>query len=451
MLNLSFKKWFLFLDSDTTKLKNRTIFYFALLFLITTFSLLFSLRYLNRYPDQSLFDVRPLFGQYIKNLVQEGSYYYKTDDGKRVFYALYVPLIPYFMAAIARIYNSVTFGFFAKNLVAALLVAYAFKITFANTKIKMYAAIAALFFICLIPYNLNIMIDIDHEEGYNWSLILVLFSLICSVLFKEKLFHVVMISILIAALILTKSSHVYLCIFLTIYLFIKLKSSVHKFIPVGFTLAAFLLWGTFTYTHTGYFASLNNMSSWNGRNLYKGNNEYTLKYYPKYHVDMLNFIDPLLKTKQNFSNEWEESRFFEAKAKKFILDNPLKALDLAWRKAIVFFIDVRENNVLPYVIKKFGDKSLLEKAMFHGSMIVNRLLLFLAIALSGYYAFFTRKFKDFKWQRQVSLLYLSIVILYALPYIVGHNNYRHVVPLIPMTVMFLIWIFSEKNKNSLPT
>jgi hypothetical protein len=449
MLSYSFKKFFLFLNSDARSLKNIRIFYFALFFLITVLSFLLSLRYLSRYPDTTLFNVRPVFGPYIKNLVQEGSYYLKYDG--IIYYARRLPLIPYFMAAIAYVHNSIVFGFFIKNLLVCFLTAYSFKILLSNTKTKTYVVIIAIIGIFFIPYNLNILLDIDHEEAYAWALLLMFFSLLSySIRYKEKLFNIVIMSILIACLLLLKSTYIYLGIFLSFYLFLTLKSRIHKIIPLSFTLSVILLWGMFNYNSSGYFALLNRMSSWNGENLYKANNEYALKYYPKYHPDAYreSIIAKHL-SNHNFSNEWERNQFFEDKAKSFILSHPLEVLHLAWIKTTVFFLDIREINVIPGVVERFGNKSLLEKAMFYVSMLINRALLFLALILSIHYSFFAGKIHELKWRKKISLAYLSIVIIYAFPCIIGYAMYRHVVPLIPLTIIFLIWVLSGKNQNNL--
>jgi len=209
------------------------------------------------------------------------------------------------------------------------------------------------------------------------------------------------------------------------------------------------MWGMFNYNSSGHFAWLNQMSSWNGENLYKANNEYALNYYPKYHPDAYreSVIGKHLRA-HRFSNEWERNQFFESKAKSFILNHPLKELQLAWIKATVFFIDIREFNIIPGVVETFGTKSLLVKAMFYVSMVINRVLLSLALILSIYYVFFTSKINELKWRKKISFAYLSIVIVYAFPCIIGYAMYRHVVALIPLSIMFLIWVLSGKSRNN---
>ncbi|WP_106455586.1 hypothetical protein [Aphanothece hegewaldii] len=418
---------------------------------VTSFYL--SYRMLDRFQNANLFSVYPLFGEYIKNIIQKGEFY-GTCDMVTLCYAGRMPFVPYFMSAIASIYNSIPFAFLVKNTIICFFLVKIFNQLIYNVRLKTitFLGIILVFF---IPVNVGTMFDINHEEAYTWILLLLLFtSLIDCLITQETRTNVIVMSVSLVSLILLKSSYLYFVLAISIYLLLILKNKINKLIPLGAVLSTMLLWGLFIYHDTGYFAVMSNMSSLNGINLYKGNNEYIAQYYPQYHIDTLQ-EEKLYDVYKNidFSNdEWKQNSYFNEKAKTYIINHPLETLELARRKFMVFFLDINRNTIKKSLLAQIEKTSLIKGKigdllyMFFWS--INRLVLWSAIWVAFYYTL-SKKFNHFDWKKKLSIAYLCTIIFYSLPSLIGFALYRHVIPLIPISILFLVTVLWAKENNTL--
>lgn len=196
---------------------------------------------------------------------------------------------------------------------------------------------------------------------------------------------------------------------------------------------------TFTLHVSGRFTV---KSSWEGWNLYKGNNPATRETYPHYSLDVLDYTGHV-QADRPLRDEWDHNAYFSAKAWDYIRTAPRDFLGNCLRKAWVFFFEIRRTG---RSMGQTDDASMLRQIQ-SGSLLLFRAAFWLAVALALRGAFHRRSAASV---RIVPLGFLGLIVLYAGFHVIGFAYERHVMPLVLPTVLFLAWHFGGGADHDAP-
>ena len=188
----------------------------------------------------------------------------------------------------------------------------------------------------LAPYDLNIASRLEIEEALLVSMVVLLFVLLLT--FEARIDDFA-VGIVLACIYLTKSSMLLVCLVGLLWALVsywKTKRRIAAFSAI-FLIASILGWGAYVERVSGVFAVGMNASSWNGWNLYKGNNQWATRLYPATNLDTLdhrtdtNDLLPFVPV----HNEWELQREQLKLGKAFISSHPSEVLQMGMKKIMV--------------------------------------------------------------------------------------------------------------------
>lgn len=186
--------------------------------------------------------------------------------------------------------------------------------------------------------------------------------------------------------------------------------------------------GLFTQHVAGRFTV---QSSWEGWNLYKGNNPATKDTYPYYSLDVLDYAGKV-KADRPLRDEWDHNAYFRTQALDFIRRHPGEFLENAARKAWVFFFEIRRTGRSLGQTDDAGPLRVLQSA----TLLVFRVLFWVAVVLAVRGTLRSAA----PWaERAVPASFLVLIVLCAGFHVVGFAYERHVMPLVLPTVLFLVW------------
>ncbi|MGB2706112.1 MAG: hypothetical protein WBC74_04595, partial [Candidatus Omnitrophota bacterium] len=343
-------------------------------------------------PGQDIFDAGFCFGPLIKNIVVNNTYTFG------MFTAYRMPFVPYFLSTIALLYNNLLFAYIVKNLIFFSLVFMCMRAVAKRLlDVNKYVLLAIAIYVLSFPQLALHGFSIEYEEGYLTAFILVLFTyLLLAKDVKNK--WVFLFPALINSLVfLTKSSMLPLSVAVCFFYWWVTKSRRVFFTFVSMLLVAFLAWGAFNLRNSGNFTIL---CSFNGYNLYKGNNEFALSVYPERSLDVLNpKIGAVQKPKDIIENEWDFDRFYRKKAFEFIGNNPLEAMKLCLARFYAMFIKITN------VVEEGGREPDPLKILGTAYMLLFRIIFWLC-ALLSVRNIFTGKNRRLAW------IYLGFVLSY---------------------------------------
>lgn len=358
------------------------------------------------------------FGPQIKSLIDDGRLggHYGIggvpDPNGMISYAARMPLVPVLAAMSWHLSKNVLILFLLKNFFALALWAYAL------FRLQRYLGVGdklvwiVLLAMLLVPDNLSIFGFVNVEEGYLSALVPLLFVLLLT---TRSILDAVSLSAVIACIYLTKSSMLPVCVVAALWVPIVQRPQ-HKLTSVLPSVALFVVlisWAAYIHSFTGVYAIGANSSSWNGWNLYKGNNQFAAALYPTQNLDILDratYANDLLPSAP-YSNEWQLNDAQTLLATRFMSNHSAATLVMLKKKVVVLCCDLRGSPVF-----RSGDVLSIE------SNAVNHLLLWtsVAFALSGIV----------KRRPQPSdALTLLLTVAYLAPYFLGFLYTRHLVPL----------------------
>jgi hypothetical protein len=327
-------------------------------------------------------------------------------------YAGRMPLVPLLSAAGCWLSPKMAVFFFLKNLAFWSLWIYAFFRLKRHYRIPDKWALVTPVLLLLAPYNLSIAGWPDVEEGFLFAFIGLLFSLLLTL---EGSPCALALGLLLAAIYLTKSSMFPLCVAASLWIVIRYRRSPRLIaIPLVSLVLAMFGWGIYVQTVSGVFAFGTDASSWNGWNLYKGNNPYAYSLYPRVSLDVLDGEDfahrllPLVPV----HNEWELNRAQFAMARGYIARNPTAFWKLDVKKLFVACCDLMESPEA--TVGRTRGFVILSNAVSHLTLACVLVLTIVNLV-----------------HRRVSpaeILAVWLTIAYLLPYFVGFLYMRHMVP-----------------------
>lgn len=411
----------------------RRIFFILipLLFLLYVITFLLIVYSYQHKPGENLFDVSFCYGPLIKNLIVNNSYSADNLAGYRM------PFIPYFLSTIGRIYNNLPFAYLVKNILFFTMLYIVFflmrkKITNINRRMLFFIIIYALSFPQLVLHAFSV----EYEEPYLIVFISILFAYILAAKKIKNILVFLFPAAINALVFLTKSSMLPFAIAVSIFYYWRTRSRKVFLVFASMLLAAVLAWGFFNLHNSGRFAI---SCSLNGYNFYKGNNELTLKFYPKYSLDAL---PSDILTVPNYKNmtEWEVDRYYTMKGLRFIKDHPLDAFRIFLARFYVLFVRIE------------GTVDIDEKPLY-GLRLLGMLymlvfrIIFLVCLVISLKNIFGKKGKALLGGAEnavVSFIYLGFIAVYSCFYLAGFAYERYVMVIVALTLLYLAWILDDR-------
>jgi hypothetical protein len=364
-------------------------------------------------PNESVFDGLYGFGPAVQGIVQHHRLGAIDKNYGWWCYAGRMPIVPVLGAASYWLSPKMAVLLWLKNLVFWSLWIYAFFRLKRHYSIPDRWALVTVLLLLLAPYNLSIAGWADVEEGFLFALIALLFSLLLTM---DGILSALTVGLLLATIYLTKSSMLPLCVAVSIWIGIKYRRSPRVIvIPMATLALAILGWGFYVQAVSGVFAFGADASSWNGWNLYKGNNPYAGSLYPRMSLDVLDHEDyahRLLPT-ASVHNEWDLNHAQLALAQTYIWQNRSAVLKMDLKKLFVACCDVKES---PEAIVGYT----------RGAVVLSNVISHLTLAFVLLVAIVNAVRRQIS---QAEILAALLTTAYVLPYFAGFLYMRHMVPI----------------------
>jgi len=384
-----------------------------------------------------LFDLTFGFGPLVESLVTEGRYaspapgYHKAFPDPWAFTAHRMPAIPWFLAAVGSLANSVLFAMILKNALVAIVLFVAGRQLFETLDRRVALFASAIVPAALMPSMVNIGLSLQMEEGYLIAMMFLLFAYAARLAIRPDLplspgesWGLAGIN---AAMFLTKASMWPLMV-ANAAIFPMLARKPRTIVP--FSLAALVAaasWGMHNRIHSGEFRLGNTWASWC---LYKGNNVHTAGMYPEWSVDRMDH-EGLVESPADFRDEWEYERHNKQAAAAFIRENPREFLSLTVRRLYVLLFSIRPYPTMPE--DPPGSLPSRLAVADQACMAIFRIALLgvLAVSLVAW-----ARWRNPEWSglRRLSLAFWLILGAYSVGYVLGFGYQRHVLPLILPTM-----------------
>jgi len=182
-------------------------------------------------------------------------------------------------------------------------------------------------------------------------------------------------------------------------------------------------------------------SSWEGWNLYKGNNPETLHTYPYYSLDTLDYRGVVVADRP-LRDEWDHNDCFSQKARQYIYEKPGIFLENCLRKTWVFFFEIRRTG---RSLGQAQNESPLLQTLRSGSLLVFRVCFWCAVWQAVGLLFHK---KTTLAERMIPGSFFLLIILQAGFHIVGFAYERHIMPLVVPTVFILVWMTTQPTNRT---
>lgn len=301
-----------------------------------------------------------------------------------------------------------------------------------------WIAILALPF--LVPSFLSSVVNMEAEEGFSYAFLALAFALTAlgpalrrRLSLRQGIACDLATATALALLYLSKSSMIgVVAIILCVYT-VQTPARWRKLLVIALVATAPLAWAVRQHRVSGRY-SLG--TSWDGSNLYKGNNPEFLMHYPPQPFENLDGYEQEIAPPKPLGTEWAYSDWQKHAAIAYIRSHPLKTM-IGWEKklyVLLFSFRVYGNSAheLPAGITVLG-------------MALLRVLLWTAIGLSGFALLPGRRAA-----RATAFLFLATVFGVLLPYIAGFGFTRHISVLIypsAVTICLLLSAFQARTSG----
>ena len=417
------------------KLKNLSIFQSLILYLVFIVLVLVpAIFYVNWYIEISpdlinsenkliLKNLKFDYGSLLHNLYYNAEYSQQLKNFDLIFHLARMPFYPMVLLSLSKISLNFYFIFFCKNLIifTILFVVIFYFLREINTSILNLLIFLGLFI--YNPYNLHILLCIDFVDTF----ISIFFPLILILALSRepKLNYVIPVFIFI--LYLSKSSMWIFCLFFSITIFMInyfKKNFEFQFIfitPIISVFFAILIWGFFGLNKSNYFPIGASLSSTNTYYMNSIMNKKFNETYPQLSVDTL--IDRKYDYKK-FNSEQEFYKYFKNKNFEFIKNNQFYYVKGVFKKLefILFGIEKDAN--------KKKDAIQIRYSNLPNKIIMNFALVFAIVKL----------IINLKQKKNLEneILFLSMFILYLMPYLIAWATSKHLVPLFLLSKVYLM-------------
>lgn len=350
-----------------------------------------------------------------------------------------LPFIPYFLIGLRDILgDDLRRVAFAKCLVFGGLLLAGVMIVLRTARAPLWGVLLLLGLVLTMPrWALNVF-EVGLEEGYNIPALALLFVLLwfSDAPARAGLAWAALTGGVLVLLLFLKSSMVYWC--LAVPLLVGLRQRDWRATAMMLALVIVGLYGLaeFNRRHSG---RLTIGSSWEGWNLYKGNSEYSKDLYPPYSLDILDYEGKIVADRP-LADEWDHNAYFKRRAVDFIRTHPGEFLDLAVRKAWIFYGEVRASGLPQRGDSRYGRPEYLLQIPW---MLAFRVMLWAGILLA------VQTLWVLPWRSDaamVALTYLAFLVLYSGFHVVGFAYERHVMPVVMPTALYLLWRWSDNAR-----
>ncbi len=400
---------------------------------------------LDRWQQRSGQPVRQLgfgYGVLIDAIEKTGEY--RVAAGVHypgvAFSAHRLPFIPYFIITLqevlgddlGRIALVKCFLFNALLILAVLAV-------LRTARAPTWGVLLLLGFVLTMPrWGLNVF-EIGLEEGYNITALTLLFALLWfgDAGKRAGLGWVFTVGALLVLLLFLKSSMIYWCLAVPVLVWLRTRDLRAAGVLLGLVLAGLVGLASFNQVHAGRFTT---GSSWEGWNLYKGNCQYTKELYPPYSLDILDY-EGKVTADRPLRDEWDYNAYFKQRAVDFIRGHPGEFIGLSVRKAWVFYGEIRPTGLQRGEARYGKPMTVLQIPWMLGF----RVLLWAAILLA------LQTLWREAWRSQAGITagtYLAFLVLYSGFHVVGFAYERHVMPVVMPTVLYLLWVWSNRVRTA---
>lgn len=426
------------LSTPVSPLSGGVLVAFALLMTVYLSAGIFVMDYHQKRSEQSLSSLGFGYGVLIEAIEKTGVY--RVPAGVHhpevSFSAHRLPFIPYFLLGVKYIVgDNLRWIALVKCMLFGAIFLMSLITVLRNTSVPFGRFLLSLGIALTMPKWVLNFFEIGLEEAYNIPLISLLFALIWFSR-NRSVVWAVMIGLILVWLLYIKSSMLYWCLATPILLWWR-DRDLRTAAPIGgLVLAGVISLAFFQQKNSGKFTV---GSSWEGWTLYKGNCEYSKDLYPPYSLDILDY-EGKVRGDRPLRDEWDYNEYFREKAKDFILNNPVEFLQLALRKAWVFYGEVRASGLSVRSESRYGRPEYLISIPW---MILFRAMLWIAIG-HALVAVWKPKTKNEVWTAST---YLVFLFLYSGFHVIGFAYERHVMPTVIPTVWYLCWTWGQNKTN----
>lgn len=350
-----------------------------------------------------------------------------------------LPFIPFFLLALEDLLgDDLGRVALAKCLLFGAVLAAAANLVLRHGRAPLWAVLLFTGVAFTMPRWVLNVFEVGLEEAYNIPVLTLLFALLWFSPAEErrKWGWGVSAGLLLGLLIFLKSSMVYWSLAVPVLLWLQERRLRNAVVALGLVLAGLYGLAAFNARQSGRFTI---GSSWEGWNLYKGNCEYSLATYPPYSLDLLDY-EGKVTADRPLADEWDHNAYFKQKAVAFIKSHPREFVELAVRKAWIFYGEVRASGLAQRGESRYARP---EYRLQIPWMIAFRVMLWGAIGL----ALLTLWRAPWGSEASVTALtYLVFLFLYSGFHVVGFAYERHVMPVVMPTALYLVWRWSHHAK-----
>ena len=440
-----FKKNFIHITLNTninTINKNNIIFLYVIyLILVISISIIFYSQFILLHPDILSVDgninyknIPFEYGPLTENLINKQKYFDQINlMGEPVdFYLSRMPILPYLFLLSSFFSSKLFFFIIFKNIIFFSIIFFS-TLNFAyEKKYNLFSFLIIMLIFFYNPYNLKIITNFVYADFITSTMIPILFLISVSN-FKYKDYC---LGLLIFTLYLTKTSMMFICIFISIYFLLVEK----KKIPIFFLLIAIISWGTFGYVKTNKFPFAQSMLSTNSHALAISLNENFNKFYPLISVDYIPHCNLRANKKENcafipekIENEWDYYNFYKKINSEYIKKNQnIFFNNLILKLKTIFFNFYEDGQVYK--------KNQQPEKKFQYSVFLNKLIFILAIIVV-----LRSIIKNFEISKnKLEILFLTILISSLPAYLVGWALNRHLVYLFLISHIYLFLKFKSE-------
>lgn len=397
-------------------------------------------------------------GELVEAIVERGEYRACYPDARSAqpatvglcFSAHRMPMVPLFMAAVAKVSNSVVFYIAVRSALFMAVLCVAMWLILSQTRSWWLLGGVLIAVYVVDPANLLMLFGAVNEETF----LVPQMALIGALLFARKdgdpaalsVPRLVCLAILVMLMPMTKSSAFLPAVAIAVMLALLARPGrLAPLLPLAGLVVVMLAWGQFTYRATGHFAFGNALSSLNGYNLHHG---YTVHYgevAPRYHLD-LPVSRGQIKLEAPVRDEWELNKHFTDRALAFIHDHPWQSLQYLAIKAYAAILKVTPE-YRPYAGE---DGFFLPKHLIITSgLLLDRLIMWFSLAASVATCWTAMRRTGWRslltdGQAFSATTMLVVSLAYLAPFIVAFSTFRHIVPLYYFQVAYLM-IFALRS------
>lgn len=446
-----------FLFTEIDFLKKKTIFkiYVIYIFFIIICSAIFSFSFIDRFPwilEKNSYDIVIeripfFFGNLIYNLVHKNIYVQSINDID--FYVARHPFLPIFLTILFKISKNFFFIIISKNIILFTTYFFLSYIFLLKKKNKIILFLTFLLVPIIIPYNFSVALNFVFED----NLLAIFLPLLFLGLLGNNNYKFLFVGVILFVLYFVKSSVFFLVLILPLIIIFLNNAKKFIYFPLIMALLGVIIWGGFGYYKSGRFPFLSNLESINSHNLSVVLNKNFHRYYPGLSVDLL-----IKKPDKKINSEWEFYDYYNEKNKKFLKDNFSQYISDITIKLKFIFFGIRIDGLFKHHIGETINNQDLNHKIFSSSgkqiylnnfhenpirfsSIMNKLFFNIAIIIAVFSLF--KKYKNF-YKLKSEIYFLSIIILYLIPLVVGWATSKHLVPISNISLLYLILYFYRK-------